>query len=276
MSILPLFLNDPLLEYRPFPAVPSNYFLAHWHEAAASAAFYTIMQLLSGPVSSCLFGKAYTSLPRKTRINFDIHIVSMVQCVISIAILIPHWNNPGFVNRVTDPAQSISGYTPYGGMVAAITLGYFVWDVVVCIKYYSLFGLGFLLHGLAAFYVFGAALYPFCQPWALAFLLFELSTPFVNINWFASKLPAGTISDKVYVVNGLILLVVFFTVRILWGFYAVGMVATDIYYSWGNYPAIFPISVLGLNFMLDVLNLFWFYKMLRIAAKKAGGKKKDE
>lgn len=192
----------------------------------------------------------------------------MVQCLVSIAIIVPGWNNPDWINRQSDAALSIFGYNGYAGFVSAITVGYFVWDLAVCLLHFDLFGFGFLLHAFAAFVVFTCTLRPYCLPWVPAFLLFEASTPFVNINWFASRLPAGTVSDKVVAINGLLLLVVFFVVRILWGFYAVSLVSMDMWATLDQASLFFPAVILGLNMSLNVLNTYWFYKMVMIAKKK--------
>lgn len=271
---LPVFYEDPFMAYRPFPAENTdNHFINHWHEIVVMVLFYTGLQKMSPYVSTKMVGTSYTSLKERVRLNFDIHVVSMVQCVISLGLLAPMWNHPNFQNRATDPYNSLYSYYPYGGLVGACTTGYFVWDVYVCARYYKSFGIGFLLHGLAALYVFSCTLKPFCMPWIAGFLLFEASTPFVNINWFASRLPSGVISEKVVLINGICLLVSFFSVRILWGFYAVALVAIDMYKTWNHINPFFPVMTLALNLVLDVLNVFWFYKMLMIAKKKLSGKK---
>ncbi|RLV92129.1 Topoisomerase I damage affected protein 4 [Spathaspora sp. JA1] len=264
--------EDPFAKYRPFPANPQSILAAHWHEILGSFIFYLVVQALSGPIFSRIMGPRYTKLPKRTRINFDVHVTSMVQCCISISLLVPHLSNEHWANRLSDPANSLVGTTPFGAMVCAVTVGYFVWDIYVCTKYFALFGFGFLFHGFAAAYAFGAGLVPYCQPWAGAFLAFELSTPFVNMNWFASKLPAGTFSERTIIINGLCLIISFFLVRIVWGFYAVYMLAMDMFATWDLVPSFLPISMLTLNFSLDVLNVFWFSKMIMIAKKKASGK----
>lgn len=269
---MPSMSEDPLAKYRPFPAEPTSVFAAHWHELVGSFIFYVIIQALSDPIFSRIMGTRYTSLPKKVKINFDIHVVSMVQCFVSISVLVPHLFNSHYLNRVEDPVGSLKGTTPFGGMVCALTVGYFVWDVYVCTKYYSIFGLGFLFHGFAAMYAYSCGFIPYCQPWAGPFLVFELSTPFVNINWFASKLPAGTFSEKTIIINGLLLIATFFTVRILWGFAMIYKLATDMFNTWHLVPWFVPLSMLVLNFFLNCLNVFWFLKMVMIAKKKAAGR----
>lgn len=264
--------QDPLAKYRPFPENPKSPLEAHWHEVVGAFLFYVTIQALSAPIFSIIMGQRYTSLPKNTKLNFDVHVTSMVQCIVSILILIPHLFNPHFNNRLDDPLSSLTGTTPFGGMVCAVTVGYFLWDVYVCIRHYAIFGVGFLFHGFAAMYAYACGFVPYCQPWAGPFLVFEISTPFVNINWFASKLPAGTFSDKTIVINGLLLIITFFTARIIWGFLLIYKLASDMFLTWGIVPSFLPLSMLILNFFLNCLNVFWFLKMLMIARKKIAGK----
>lgn len=47
------------------------------------------------------------------------------------------------------------------------------------------------------------------------FLLWELSTPFVHLRWLLHK--SGRDKKRIYVVNGLLMVVVFFLCRPVWG-----------------------------------------------------------
>lgn len=266
--MFPVYTSDPLAWARPFPAQPQLYYAAHWHEIVGAAAFYFLIQAVSPFLLARLLGASYTQLTKRTRLNFDIHVVSMVQCVASIALLLPTWNHPEIRNRAVDPVNAVFGYNAYLGFVSAVTTGYFVWDLYVCLRHVKLFGAGFLLHAFVALYVFGCLLQPYLLPWIPSFLLFELSTPFVNFNWFVLHLPKGTVSDRAVAINGVLLLASFFSVRILWGFYAVGLLACDMWRTRGMVSPFFPVSYLVLNVALDVLNLVWFSKMVAIARKK--------
>lgn len=271
LNLFPVYERDIFLQYRPFPANPSNYYQAHWHEILFSLVFYSLLQLLSSHLSPIIFKSRYTTFSKKTRINFDIHIVSMVQCIILILLVIPTVNHHNFLSD--NPVSSILGYTPYGGFVSSVTIGYFIWDTLVCLRYFNLFGPGFLFHGIAALFVFGFSLYPFSIPWIPAFLIFELSTPFVNINWFANRLP-GFFPEWLVTINGLLLLITFPSVRIVWGFYAVFLYYKDLYHVWYQVPYLLPEAVLFLNVFLNLLNVYWFTKMLAIAKKTLTKKKK--
>lgn len=58
----------------------------------------------------------------------------------------------------------------------------------------------------------------------------------------------------------------------MWGLYAVSQLAKDMMASLDQVSIFTPAALLTMNFALNVLNIFWFYKMVRIAIKKAKGK----
>lgn len=260
------FESDFFLQFRPFPEVPSNPFEKHWHEIVGSAAFYQLINISAPWINSLIFGKHYTSITsKKLKTNFDIHVVSSVQCIISILLCIPMFSH----RFITE--NPVFGQTDFGGFVASVTIGYFIWDLYVCLKYFQLFGAGFLVHAVSALYVFLTTLIPYMQPYVPVFLIFELSSPFVNINWYASRLPTGTIPEKVVVINGILLMVSFFLVRVVWGFYAAIKAFFICWEVRDQLPAFYIPTVYSLNITLDFLNLYWFTKMVQIAVKKAKG-----
>jgi len=58
---------------------------------------------------------------------------------------------------------------------------------------------------------------PFANYYGISFILYELSTPFLNIHWFCDKLDL-TVS-KIQLYNGFALLATFFGSRLVWGTY---------------------------------------------------------
>lgn len=58
---------------------------------------------------------------------------------------------------------------------------------------------------------------PLLSPAGAAFLLWELSTPLVHLRWVLSQAGAG--STRLYLANGLAMVVVFFACRPAWGTY---------------------------------------------------------
>ncbi|KAH3678908.1 hypothetical protein WICPIJ_008796 [Wickerhamomyces pijperi] len=262
--------SDPLLSLRPFIETPVNYYQAHYHEVILSFTFYHGLYLISPYISKLLFKDNYTKLSFKEKTNFDIHIVAMVQCLASIAMIIPLYGN------VELAANPVLGYLPYASMVSSLTMGYFIWDLYVCLRFFDLFGFPFLLHAVASLYVFTTTLKPFCQGWVAAFLSFELTGPFMNLNWFINRLPAGSVPFWVQAANGLILIAMFFFVRIIWGLYAVYNAAWQMWEVRDYLPWWLPVSIIVLNASLNTLNIIWFRKMVSIALKAFSGDKKKE
>ncbi|SCU89568.1 LAFA_0E19174g1_1 [Lachancea sp. 'fantastica'] len=267
---------DPFLAISPFKN-SENLLLRHSLEAVASFLVYLLIveRRLAPAINKRVFKKHYTQgIDSNTRLNYDIHTVSMVQCVISLALTAPILLQP--LNTSVATFQD-----PFNSMVAALTCGYFMWDLYVCLKYYSLFGAGFLGHAVASLYVFVVSLRPFCQSWIGKFLIFEASTPFVNINWYVSQLarssPAGTapaVPLWFNALNGALLILTFFLVRIVWGFSAVIILVRQLWKERALLPVWLPITVMPLNIALNCLNLVWLNKMVRIAKKMAARSRK--
>lgn len=50
--------------------------------------------------------------------------------------------------------ERVWGYDGAGGMIQAFAAGYFLWDLMICIRWFSVFGWGLLAHAMAALVVF--------------------------------------------------------------------------------------------------------------------------
>lgn len=262
--------SDPFLSLRPFPANPSNQFVEHWHEVAFfTAAFHGIM-LVAPWINSRVFGKFYDDLAekdKKTKLNFDIRIVSFVQAILSVFFCIPMFFHPMFRKN------PVRGSYPFAALVNSFTVGYFIWDLLYCcVFHYDIFGPEFLFHAFGALVVFGTTYTPFCQPYLCSFLIYELSTPFVQLHWMFTRSPKGMWSDKLITVNGLFLITAFFFARLIWGVYAT---IKSIFLCWperSHYPFWLLPMVYILNSGFQFLNFMWFSKMIKLATKKLGGK----
>lgn len=125
---------------------------AHLHVVLGAAAFYQLCFLLSPALSNPF--SAYTTLGRRSKINWDIHVVSMIQSILICWLAFLALGDPKLL------ADRVFGYSPFAGDVAALACGYFLWDSYVSLRYVKLFGVGFALHGIAslAVFLFGAVL----------------------------------------------------------------------------------------------------------------------
>lgn len=140
--------------------------------------------------------------------------------------------------------------------------------------------------------------------YAPVFILFELSSPFLNIHWFCDKLKLT--GGKIQLVNGMVLLGTFFSARIVWGVYNSVMVFKDIFGAYANPPPATGMDMLlvqdalvdakvvshpyegmevplwlaavylGSNLTLNGLNFWWFSRMIVTVASRFKSPEKVE
>ena len=125
----------------------------HFHEIIGAFCFYSFLFLLVSPsLSRLLFPKIYPQLPAKTKINWNVHAVSLVQS--SLICLLGLWVIKMDEERARmNWEERIWGYTGAGGMVQALAAGYFLWDLLASTFYLDVLGLGSLAHAASALIV---------------------------------------------------------------------------------------------------------------------------
>ncbi len=134
---------------------------------------------------------------------------------------------------------------------------------------------------------------PFVNFYGPTFILYELSSPFLNFHWFFDKLHMTGTRPQWY--NGIVLLASFFGCRLLWGTYQSIRVSLDVwaalhhdplssskpvfgtsserlemtkYASACEVPIWLAIVYLGSNLVLNTLNFYWFGKMIETIKKR--------
>ncbi|KAF8455283.1 TLC domain-containing protein [Kalaharituber pfeilii] len=245
----------------------------HIHEVLIAFITYHVIFLLSPLYSSLLFPRHYPVLKPRTRINWDVHVVSLVQSTfISGLALYVMW-----VDKArSEEEHRVFGYTPLGGQVQAFALGYFVWDLAMSAAYFDVFGIGFLMHALSAVFVFSLGFRPFVNYYGPIFVLFELSSPLLNFHWFFDKLHMTGSRYQLY--NGIALISTFFLCRIVWGPIQSYRVFRDVWDAYNNppmtrqegipVPGWLGIAYLGSNGLLNCLNYYWFGRMIDTVRKR--------
>lgn len=127
--------------------------------------------------------------------------------------------------------------------------------------------------------------------YACNFILWELSTPFLNIHWFLDKL--GMTGSPIQLYNGLALISTFFSCRLVYGTYQSYLIFKDIWHAMGGSPTVadpasedprasmmrfvsenttiptwLAVAYLASNVTLNSLNSYWFYKMIQALYKR--------
>ncbi|KAL5371880.1 hypothetical protein DPSP01_013917 [Paraphaeosphaeria sporulosa] len=291
-------LTEPFADYVSLHTLP-----LHIHEVLFAFSLYYAVNLIVAPVfSRYFFPRTYSSLNARTKLNWDVHIVSFVQstiiCVLALWVMAKDEERSEM-----DWAGKVHGYTGAGGLIQAFAGGYFLWDLVITVQNISIFGPGMLAHAVSALFVFSLGFRPFVNFYGPTFILYELSSPFLNIHWFCDKL--NMTGSKLQLYNGILLLVTFFGCRLCWGSYQSVRVFSDVYraISAGEFvledpelgklnngttidPSAIPTSdimqfagdravplwlagcYLLSNFTLNGLNWFWFGKMIETIRKR--------
>jgi len=127
---------------------------AHAHEVVLFAAAYAATQSIVAPrVSAALFPRTYAGLTARTRLNWDVHVVSLVQAVVVCAAAL--WVMCVDEERAAMGwEERVWGYTGGLGLIQALGCGYFLWDLWVSLVYVDMFGWGMLAHAVSALAVF--------------------------------------------------------------------------------------------------------------------------
>ncbi|PKI83193.1 hypothetical protein MVES_002932 [Malassezia vespertilionis] len=192
---------EPYAEMLQLPHLP-----AHISTILRSFLFWCSLQLLSAGISPKLFPNAFAKMRARTKVQWDIHFVSLVHSSFIAPIGLYNFFYP---DKNLDP---FFGYTYQIGQMYAIAMGYFIWDIMISVRYE---GLPFILHGLLSFIALALAFRPLLMVYGAVFVIWEASTPFLNIHWFLDKM--GKTGTKAQFVNSLFLLASYMASRMVLG-----------------------------------------------------------
>ncbi|KAJ6113618.1 hypothetical protein N7523_006935 [Penicillium sp. IBT 18751x] len=199
----------------------------HAHEVVLALVFYQIIHSFVSPwLSPILCPQSYPKLSPRTKLNWDIHVVSLVQSVLinAIALWVMYVDEERWSMSA---AERVFGYTGACGLIQALAVGYFVYDLIVSAVHVKMFGIGMLFHAISALWVFSLGFRPFLNYYAPTFILYELSSPFLNIHWFLDKVNMTGSRAQWY--NGMALLGMFFCCRLVWGTWQSVVVYSDMW-----------------------------------------------
>lgn len=312
----------PLADRLSLPTLP-----LHIHEVIFAVALYQFTNTTISPIlSSWLCPQTYPNLNKRTRINWDVHVVSLFQSLLvnTLAFYVMFYDEEradmNWVGRIW-------GYTGAGGLLQAMASGYFIWDLIITAQHVSIFGPGMLAHAVAATTVFMLGFVstkkntargqgigtdtqhqrPYVNYYGPIFILYELSSPFLNFHWFLDKLQLTGSNYQLF--NGIILMSTFFGCRLVWGALNSYWVFQDMWQAFQHghligdsdlglrlglnqpakplttensapvsdimrfagdrhLPLWLPLSYLASNIVLNLLNYYWFGKMIETIRKR--------
>ncbi|KIP08903.1 hypothetical protein PHLGIDRAFT_68644 [Phlebiopsis gigantea 11061_1 CR5-6] len=243
-------------------ALDIPHFTPNFPLLAYSALGFTVIHVGIAPLlSRWLAPESYGKLKgRRARNNWNIHVVSFVNAIAVIILALRALNKPNLL------ADKAFGWDQAAETANAVAVGYFLWDTIDATVNFT--DLGFVLHGLACTIVYSFTFKPCFEYFSCRFLLWELSTPFLNIHWFLDK--TGRTGSTLQLVNGILLLSAFFGARIVYGWYISisfwRVVSSSAVRE--SIPLSYRLVILAGHAMLTLLNLIWLGKMIRALRKR--------
>ncbi|KAL3869363.1 hypothetical protein ACJMK2_042055 [Sinanodonta woodiana] len=146
----------------------------------------------------------------------------------------------------------------------AVVVGYMTSDAVLMAIHYKHIGeiFYFFHHGASIYAYYYVMTYGVLPYFANYRLMAEISTPIVNQRWFFDALGYSK-THPVYISSGVLMTVTFFAVRIFtmptYWHKVYSVYGTEDFLRLGHIQLVLVLTC----FVLDLLNLVWFYKMCR-------------
>lgn len=140
---------EPWAHYLNLPTLPD-----HLHEILLAFAFYQFVHSVIGPfLSSLVIPQIYKKFSPRTKLSWDVHVVSFVQSTLINALSL--WVMFADEERQhMNVGERVYGYTGSLGLLSAMATGYFLYDLILCALHTEVFGVGMLFHAISALWVF--------------------------------------------------------------------------------------------------------------------------
>ncbi len=209
------------------------------------------------------------SKSRKDQLSAMVRVPSLLNC----ALVVPVAFHLLRTDRALD-ADRFFGSSTGGNVLMALAAGFFVFDLT-----HSMFdfqGLPFLVHAVLCSAVYCLALtLPYVQYFGCVYLLFELSTVWLNAMWFVKFVYGLPEKSLVYRVCAAAFALTFFASRIVFGKYSNYVFYRELLLRYHEQHA--PVTALFVfaNVALTVLNHYWFYRVISVIVMGKAIKKEE-
>eukprot|EP01129_Flabellula_baltica_P013639 TRINITY_DN6373_c0_g1_i1.p1 TRINITY_DN6373_c0_g1~~TRINITY_DN6373_c0_g1_i1.p1 ORF type:complete len:262 (+),score=26.38 TRINITY_DN6373_c0_g1_i1:658-1443(+) len=254
-------LKTSILAYLTTDTVTSTKFIA----TLSSALFFTLTTILIrnlGPKIS----PWYRQQDFHKRILFENRMCSILHLIplLPWVMMELFWNDGDFrEDRIFGDSQSL---------VFSFSCGYFLWDIGENIVFYH--DAMAVIHGVVSFVLYSIVNKPLVHYYGLLFLLYELSTIFMNMMYVAKERRWGAKSSLVVQLS---FAFSFFIVRIVFGLNWTSWVLQDLSEAIPNIKD--PLDYFALNliwgacFVFPMINFWWMGMILNVAYTKFFSKK---
>ncbi|KAJ1938456.1 hypothetical protein GGF37_004804 [Kickxella alabastrina] len=240
----------------------------YWRVTAVALIVHVVYYKLVPVLSMLLLPKVYGRMTKSEKQSWDIGFISLPHTIFDSWLIISHFNSPALNENRMD------GYDTHFEHFLPWVLGYYIWDMFICLTNLRSYGFTYLIHAFLG--VFGILVLTSrqLQFYAIPFLLPELSSVFLNIRHI---MKSARLSDSlVYKANFMLFLITYVGIRIGYEMYQSFGLAVAVYRGEiGNvyYPFAVYFAVLGIT--LTVLNFIWLKQIINAAQYMLFGKSKD-
>jgi len=139
----------------------------------------------------------YAKLTARQKVEWNGRLVAMVHACFAITLCPGYYSPEKHFYQFNNVTNSYSidnfAYDPFVQFIYSISVGYFLWDSIVCIQH--LWGFEYIMHGVLCFIAYYCNLYPFLHHWGRFYLgFFELST--IPLHFRGCMIMLGYHKDK--------------------------------------------------------------------------------
>ncbi|KAF8743632.1 hypothetical protein AX14_001690 [Amanita brunnescens Koide BX004] len=228
--------------------------------------FTFIHRIIAPFVSKIVAPVSYGAIKSaRTRNTWGIHFTSQINVLLLVPLSL--WCMKTSTQDSTDHLDKAFGWDDNAGFVNAIAAGYFLWDALDSIA--NFIDTGYVVHGFACLTIYALSFRPFGSYFAVRCLLWEASTFFLNNHWFLDKI--NLTGSTLQLVNGICLLVTFFSTRIIFGGYTSYNFFATLWHVYHDVPFFYSFIYTVGNLTLQGLNWYWLTKMVAALRKRFNG-----
>lgn len=140
---------EPVADFFSLKTLP-----LHFHEIFfAFMLYHATYRFVAPAFSRFFFPRVYATFNARTKLNWDVHIVSFVQSTLICAMALWVLCTDNELNQM-NTEERVYGYTGASGLIQAFAGGYFLWDLMITVQNVKIFGIGMLFHAISALSVF--------------------------------------------------------------------------------------------------------------------------
>ncbi|KAJ2781892.1 hypothetical protein H4R18_002598 [Coemansia javaensis] len=209
MDTLYSTLTSSSLSTGLFSAVGLPRLAMYWPRVLVAVALFEAVYRLFAVVSPVLFPASWARMNKVERYKWCVRKASTVHAAYMVTrslVTIADMELRGNPLHGTDP-DAESAY--------AVAVGYFLWDMINTYTNLDMNGWGFMSHAVMSFSVYLLSFAPLLQYYGACFMMFEVSTIFLNVHLTLEDL--GLKDYIIYYINGMALVSSFFFARIVYG-----------------------------------------------------------